>query len=169
MYYKNRIYKVIGCILLCMIYAGFVLRFNVGIPCIFYKITGLKCSGCGITRMLLSIWKLDFRSAYEANQMIFILQPVLYYFIVKNVLAYIRGQQMTYRRWENVLLYILIVLMLGFFVIRNIPPEICSRIIDCIRAGALQNNVIHASVFRTDDLETVLLHSLLFCGIGKCS
>ena len=81
MYYKNRIYKVIGCILLCMIYAGFVLRFNVGIPCIFYKITGLKCPGCGITRMLLSIWKLDFRSAYEANQMIFILQPVLYYFI----------------------------------------------------------------------------------------
>ncbi len=133
MYYKNRIYKVIGFILLCMIYAGFVLRFNVGIPCIFYKITGLKCPGCGITRMLLSIWKLDFRSAYEANQMIFILQPVLYYFIVKNVLAYIRGQQMIYRKWENVLLYILIVLMLGFFVIRNIPPEICSRIIDCIR------------------------------------
>lgn len=129
MYYKNRIYKVIGFILLCMIYAGLVL----GIPCIFYKITGLKCPGCGITRMLLSIWKLDFRSAYEANQMIFILQPVLYYFIVKNVLAYIRGQQMIYRKWENVLLYILIVLMLGFFVIRNIPPEICSRIIDGIR------------------------------------
>ena len=88
MYYKNRIYKVIGFILLCMIYAGLVLRFNVGIPCIFYKITGLKCPGCGITCMLLSIWKLDFRSAYEANQMIFILQPVLVLLYSENVLAY---------------------------------------------------------------------------------
>lgn len=91
MYYKNRIYKVIGFILLCMIYAGFVLRFNVGIPCIFYKITGLKCPGCGITRMLLSIWKLDFRSAYEANQMIFILQPVLYYFIAEKCACLYQG------------------------------------------------------------------------------
>ncbi|MFR5953682.1 MAG: DUF2752 domain-containing protein [Coprococcus sp.] len=34
-----------------------------GIPCFFYKITGYKCPGCGMTHALSEIWNGNFRSA----------------------------------------------------------------------------------------------------------
>ena len=45
---------------IALAYLIFVLCTGIGIPCIFYEITGLKCVGCGISRMLVSIVKLDF-------------------------------------------------------------------------------------------------------------
>jgi len=38
------------------------------IPCVFRKITGLYCPGCGVTGMLTHIVRLDFKGAFECNQ-----------------------------------------------------------------------------------------------------
>lgn len=48
-------------------YTGFA------IPCIFHDLTGFYCPGCGITRMLFSILKLDFYQAFRYNPLVFIL------------------------------------------------------------------------------------------------
>lgn len=48
-------------------YAGF------NIPCIFHELTNLYCPGCGITRMLFSILRLDFYQAFRYNPLVFIL------------------------------------------------------------------------------------------------
>lgn len=37
------------------------------VPCMFRRLTGLKCPGCGITSMALCLSRLDFKGAYEAN------------------------------------------------------------------------------------------------------
>ena len=37
------------------------------IPCVFNLITGYYCPGCGITRMFISIYKLDFYQATVNN------------------------------------------------------------------------------------------------------
>lgn len=117
---RNRIRNVIIFILAGMVYAGIVIRFHVGIPCMFHVITGLQCPGCGITHMLIYMAEHDFKSAYESNQMVFVLQPVLYYFILKNVIGYIRGDQVRYHKFENFLLYFTIGMIFVFFLVRNI-------------------------------------------------
>ena len=47
--------------------------FHIGIPCIFFKLTGFYCPGCGITRMFFSILHLQFYQAFRYNPLVFIL------------------------------------------------------------------------------------------------
>ena len=118
--YAGRIRNVVIFILAGMVYAGIAVQFHVGIPCMFHAITGLQCPGCGITHMLIYMMQHDFKSAYESNQMLFVLQPVIYYFVLKNVIAYIKGDRVRYQKADHFLLYLTIVLILVFFLIRSI-------------------------------------------------
>ena len=56
---KKRIVKVISIVLsFIIILIGYYFlnaKYNFGIPCLFYKITGYQCPGCGITRALFSL------------------------------------------------------------------------------------------------------------------
>lgn len=117
---KNRIKNIVLLISLCIIYAGFVYTFGFGIPCIFHLITGLLCPGCGITHMYLSMLKLDFRSAFYSNSFLFITQPIIYYFVVKIAVFYLKGSEIMYSKFENILLYSLIIGLLIFSFIRNV-------------------------------------------------
>lgn len=50
---------------------------GMGIPCVFYSLTGLQCPGCGVTRMFSALFKGDFSAAYHSNAAIFLLLPIL--------------------------------------------------------------------------------------------
>lgn len=121
---RDRIRNVMILILTGMVYAGIVIRFHVGIPCMFHVITGLQCPGCGITHMLIYMAEHDFKSAYESNQMVFVLQPVIYYLVLKNVIVYIKGDPVRHHKFDNFLVYLAIVMILVFSVIRNIMKYI---------------------------------------------
>lgn len=116
---KNRVKNVILFIFISLIYAGFVLYFHIGIPCIFHIITKLKCPGCGITHMYIAILKLDFLSAYYENQAIFILQPIIYHFIIKNIYSYIKEVQINYNKLELIMLYSCLIILILFGILRN--------------------------------------------------
>lgn len=58
-----------------IIYA--VVCYAFGIPCIILRLTGLPCLGCGMTRAIISVLKLDFRSAFSYHSMVWSL-PLLY-------------------------------------------------------------------------------------------
>lgn len=69
-------------ILIFYLLLGQVLDFY--IPCIFNEITGLYCPGCGITRLFLSLLKLDFYQAFRYNPLVFFLIPIfIIYFILE--------------------------------------------------------------------------------------
>src|SRR5690625_7939498 len=55
--------------------------FNIHIPCIFNKITGLDCPGCGMTRAALSLLDGNIYQAFRWNMLIFMIIPL--YFIYK--------------------------------------------------------------------------------------
>lgn len=56
--------------------------YGIGIPCIFNKVTGLLCPGCGITRCLFSLVNFKIKEAYYYNQLITIMFiPILVYYI----------------------------------------------------------------------------------------
>lgn len=78
-------------IILLLTLLGFLylllIYFDIVIPCFFYKLTGFYCPGCGVTRMFLSLFHLDFYQAFRFNPLLFILLPFL---IILGILQYKR-------------------------------------------------------------------------------
>ena len=92
---------------------------DVGIPCLFYEITGYYCPGCGITRLLFSFLKLDFYQAFRYNPLIFILIIITgIYWLVKFILKKFMNISIEI---PNYVYYILLVIVIIFGILRNIP------------------------------------------------
>lgn len=90
------------------------------VPCLFYTVTGLKCPGCGITRMIFSLIKLDFVSAFKFNPAIITVSPLLIFLAVIMVVEYIKNGKMPSSKWINICFYILIAYFVIFGILRNI-------------------------------------------------
>lgn len=100
---------------------GFICeKTGIAIPCIFHKITGLKCPACGVTRMCIALMHLDFQAAYRSNPMLFVLSPVLLGTAFKYVVDYIRTGKWRLGFIQNILLYICIALLVIFGIYRNL-------------------------------------------------
>lgn len=92
---------------------------DVGIPCLFYEITGYYCPGCGITRLLFSFLKLDFYQAFRYNPLIFILIIITgIYWLVKFILKKFMNISIEI---PNYVYYILLIIVIIFGILRNIP------------------------------------------------
>lgn len=107
----NRFVKIIAFFACGILYALFVIQTGVGIPCMFKKITGLYCPGCGITRMMTSILQLRLYEAFRSNIFIFCVWPLIVAAMVlkMNPIAKILG-------------YVLSIAAILFGVLRNIFP-----------------------------------------------
>ena len=53
-------------------YTLIIFTFGRGIPCYFRELTGFLCPGCGTSRMMLSLIRLDIRTAFSYNPVAFI-------------------------------------------------------------------------------------------------
>ena len=108
-------------ILISFLIIYFILNelLDVGIPCLFYEITGYYCPGCGITRLLFSLLKLDFYQAFRYNPLIFILIIITgIYLLVKFILKKFMNISIEI---PNYVYYILLVIVIIFGILRNIP------------------------------------------------
>ncbi len=121
---KKRLYKLIkGYILIFaagLLYALLFSEFNIKIPCIFNTITGYLCPACGISRMCVSILKLEFWEAFYYNKLIFLLIPLFCYFLVKWSIDYVKKGKITNSETEKIIIWIVIVLLVIFGIVRNI-------------------------------------------------
>ena len=122
---KNRLNKVLkncGIILLIgVLYFIFIKIVGFGIPCIFNLITGLHCPGCGISRMLLSLARLDFAAAFKYNALVLTASPIAAIFVIKHYVRYILTGKSQGNKLETVMLLILLILLIIFGVLRNLP------------------------------------------------
>lgn len=86
-----------------------ILKYNIGIPCIFFELTNLYCPGCGMTRAIKSLILLDFYQAIRYNTLIIILPLLIFCFILdkKNKLP----------SW---IWYLLLIIVILYGVLRNI-------------------------------------------------
>ena len=71
---KKAILIIYGILLtLGLSYLFWILAGNQGAQCFYMENFGVKCPGCGTTRMFLSMVKLDFISAFKYNPVMFVL------------------------------------------------------------------------------------------------
>jgi hypothetical protein len=110
-------YSVIFGILLA--YLVFVLCTGMGIPCLFNKITGLKCVGCGISRMLVALVRFDFASAFKHNAFLFVTGPFLIAYIAFSEVRYVLNGSRRMGKYE-IFLWVELVLAIAYGVLRNI-------------------------------------------------
>ena len=78
--------------------AAYLLMHRFGIPCVFRYFFGIPCPGCGMTRALLCLLRLDLLGAAGHNAVIFCMPYVFLYIIFdwkhrahKYILAGIAG------------------------------------------------------------------------------
>ena len=95
--------------------------FNIGIPCLFYQITGLKCPGCGITRLIFSLIKLEFQQAFFYNPLVFILLPFIGFYIIYQEYLYItKKEEKIIKKIPSYIYYVLIIILIIYAILRNI-------------------------------------------------
>lgn len=90
-----------------------------GIPCIFHLVTGLECPGCGITRMMLALVGGNLFAAWRYNPMLLTLSPFLLILILRLCLRYVRRGDGRLTRVENGVVWMMILCLMIFGVIRN--------------------------------------------------
>ena len=102
-----------------LIYLLIVEKLGRGIPCLFFEITGLRCPGCGVTRMFRALAHLDVRRAFHCNAAAMICLP----FLVIQYAAGFRSQppSESFNRFFQRLNIGLAVMLLIFGVVRNLP------------------------------------------------
>jgi hypothetical protein len=89
--------------------------------CMFHRLTGLQCPGCGATRCLHALLHGDLRQAAAYNLFFLGLLPV---FVVAGVCQWweaLTGRRIPLRRMPPWAVWALFALALVFWVVRNLP------------------------------------------------
>ncbi len=89
--------------------------------CIFNEITGLLCPGCGNTRAALSILRLDFASAFSYNPLCFLEFFFIGWTIIISSINYIKGNGFNYKSPCKIFDLIIMIIVLVWGIVRNIP------------------------------------------------
>lgn len=126
---KKKILKVIILILILIAYLILGKIFNIYLRCPIHEIFHVYCPGCGLTRMLLSILKLDFYQAFRYNPLLFIMLPFSLLLLFENIYSESKNKKSMYKKIPNCIWYTIIVLLLIYGVLRNIYPFLAPTII----------------------------------------
>lgn len=94
---------------------------GIQIPCVFHRLTGLYCPGCGISRMCISILRLDFLSALRYNSMVILLIPVFLFLGIQLVVRYVRTGSKQLTKGQQIVFCIMAILLMLFGILRNLP------------------------------------------------
>ena len=76
--YSSR--KIRFLLLVCLLGIACLIWLRMGgpsVPCVFHELTGLQCPGCGVTRMILALSRLDLAAAMKANAFLTVTLPYL--------------------------------------------------------------------------------------------
>lgn len=111
---NNKILKLLLCFLILLGYYFLNKYFDFSIPCLFHELTNLYCPGCGITRMLFSLIKLDFYQAFRYNPLVFILFFICIFIQILSI--FIRRKI----KIPEYIYYVLLIIVFIYWIFRNL-------------------------------------------------
>jgi len=89
--------------------------------CPLYAVTGFACPGCGLTRGFHALFHGDVTTALHFNVLIPIWAVIFAAVAISLVLMAVRGRGLPFNKISPNWLWVLMVLMLAFGVLRNLP------------------------------------------------
>lgn len=96
----------------------FFTMYITGYKCPWRKFFNIYCAGCGGTRMILALFRLDFYQAFRYNPFLFILFILVIIYGIYVLICYIIRKK--YFKINNTTLIILCCLAILFMILRNI-------------------------------------------------
>ena len=126
---KKRLLKIFIFILVLISYLIIGKKFNIYLRCPIHEIFHVYCPGCGLTRMLLSMLKLDFYQAFRYNPVVCIMTPFIILLYIEKVYSEYKNKKSIVKKIPNWVWYIILVLMLIYGVLRNIIPYLAPTVI----------------------------------------
>lgn len=87
--------------------------------CVFRKLFGIFCAGCGTTRMIKSMFSFEFYQAFRYNPFMFILLVLTLIYIFYMIIIYIRKEEIKYPSFKLVI--IIVILLFIYMLLRNLP------------------------------------------------
>ncbi len=87
--------------------------------CLFHRLTGLQCMGCGSQRMIHALLHGDIAGAFAANAFGLVLLPVIV-FMIWTETQRTKRPRLYQKVFSPVAISILIALLLAWLVVRNI-------------------------------------------------
>ncbi|MGN0565447.1 MAG: DUF2752 domain-containing protein [Candidatus Limousia pullorum] len=119
---RNKVLRTFAVLAVAGVLYGLITGWlGFGIPCPVHYFTGFKCPGCGVSRMFISLMKLDFKSAFEANRLLLVTLPVIASLLFVYFFRYIKTGSRKISKAENIIYIVLIILFFIFGVVRNFP------------------------------------------------
>lgn len=94
-------------------------KFGLGIPCLFYKFTGYKCPGCGMTRALSEVWNGNYLHAWEYNALSITVLPIVCIYLLYRSIRENIGKGDGFYIWEYIFLTVLFIVIVLYGYIRN--------------------------------------------------
>lgn len=89
--------------------------------CVFKRMTGWECPGCGGLRAAHEMLHLHFKAAFHYNSLVFVLSPFLLYLVYASTSREVFGRPLpprfTWKGWP----FVLLALVIGFTIARNLP------------------------------------------------
>jgi hypothetical protein len=84
----HKFLSIIGIYFIMSVILESAFEIDICIPCIWKKIFGFNCWGCGLTTALVKLTQLDFVGAYHSNPLIFIVLPAGTYYWIQDYLKF---------------------------------------------------------------------------------
>ena len=103
-----------------LLYGIFVSYTGLAIHCLFRKVTGLLCPGCGVTGMCVALLHLDWRGAFSCHPVLFVLLLPLTAVFICGAAGYVQNGRFRFARWQNLILYVSVAALVIFGVVRNL-------------------------------------------------
>ena len=104
------------------LYLYFHNPFQYPLPCVFYLLTGLYCPGCGAGRACYYILHGEFLTAFGYNPLMVIILPAIgLYILVRGTDWVVTGGNHVDKKISVNFLLIVLVVILIYGVLRNIP------------------------------------------------
>ena len=95
--------------------------YNIKIICFFNHLTGLLCPGCGTTRLLKSLFKLEIKKAFRYNPLVFILIPFLLIYFINRIIFLFENKSFIPKKVNDIFWNVTLIITIGFGILRNIP------------------------------------------------
>ena len=113
---------IIGLLILIFIYFHNPLGNTIFPKCIFLRLTGFYCPGCGVTRATYYLVHGNILEAFNYNQLYILFLPFMLYLYILNLDIKINGKELLKTPKFNLLFYILVgSTFIIFCVLRNVP------------------------------------------------